>query len=204
VGTRERIVGAAYGIVAEKGLEVTTTKEIARVAGVAPALIYYYFEDKDRLLLEVLREASERYGRQGRRTDDHLLVSGGGAPMSRNGSEPRAGSLLEVWLAEMRGRTVGQPGWYRLLYELFPLGLRDPRFSPGIAELLRSRRRGLAGALRGVVGRELPNEEAHAAVLLACLDGLALQKMVDPGFDLDAAHQALARTLETTARMEAR
>ena len=38
-----------------------------------------------------------------------------------------------------------------------------------------------------------PENEALAAVLLACFDGLALQKLADPeGFDLDAAYAALA------------
>src|SRR5919199_3876893 len=59
-GSKDRIVAAAYQILAEKGYEATTFKEVARLAEAAQGLIHYYFGSKDRLLLEVLKEASQR------------------------------------------------------------------------------------------------------------------------------------------------
>jgi AcrR family transcriptional regulator len=58
--SRDRIVDAAYEVLAEKGYDATTFKEIARSAEAVQGLIHYYFGSKDRLLLEVLKEASER------------------------------------------------------------------------------------------------------------------------------------------------
>ncbi len=43
---RSQIVLAAYQLLAEKGYDSATMKEIAGVAGVAPGLIHYYFESK--------------------------------------------------------------------------------------------------------------------------------------------------------------
>ena len=60
---RERLIAAGYTLLSEKGYEATTVKEVARVAGVSPGLFHYYFASKDELLLAVLREAGERYGR---------------------------------------------------------------------------------------------------------------------------------------------
>src|SRR5215469_12497638 len=58
---RERLIAAGEAILAEKGIEATTVKEIARRAGVSPGLFHYYFKSKDALLLAVLYEAGGRF-----------------------------------------------------------------------------------------------------------------------------------------------
>lgn len=50
----QQILDAAERLFARKGLEATTIKEIGAASGLNPALIYYYFDDKDRLYREVL------------------------------------------------------------------------------------------------------------------------------------------------------
>src|SRR5215472_2901788 len=60
---RERLIAAGYTVLAEKGYEATTVKEVAHVAGVSPGLFHYYFASKDDLLSAVLHEAGVRYGR---------------------------------------------------------------------------------------------------------------------------------------------
>src|SRR5258708_37654513 len=61
VTTREQIIQAAYRVLAEQGYDATTIKAIAREAEVAPGLLHYYFANKDELLVEVLRDISNRY-----------------------------------------------------------------------------------------------------------------------------------------------
>lgn len=46
---RERIVAAALSLFARSGFDGATITQVARDAGVASPLIYYYFEDKDEL-----------------------------------------------------------------------------------------------------------------------------------------------------------
>ncbi len=50
--TREAIVEAARELFAEHGFAETTIRAVATRAGVDPALVHYYFADKDGLLVE--------------------------------------------------------------------------------------------------------------------------------------------------------
>jgi len=56
---REQIVGAATRVFAEEGFRRSTTREVARAAGVSEGTIYNYFEDKDALLLAILDKLNE-------------------------------------------------------------------------------------------------------------------------------------------------
>src|SRR5262252_9182622 len=58
---RARLIAAGYDVLAEKGIEATTVKEIAGRAGVSPGLFHYYFKSKDELLLAVLYQAGGRF-----------------------------------------------------------------------------------------------------------------------------------------------
>jgi AcrR family transcriptional regulator len=54
---RDEILAAALSVFSEKGFEGAAVKEIAHRAGVAPGLLYHYFESKEDLLFATL----ERY-----------------------------------------------------------------------------------------------------------------------------------------------
>ena len=56
---REQIIEAATRIFAQKGFRRSTTREVARAAGVSEGTIYNYFEDKDALLLAILDRLNE-------------------------------------------------------------------------------------------------------------------------------------------------
>lgn len=55
---RDRLVDAALTVFAQEGVDAASIKKIGRAAGVAPALIYHYFESKEALLAAVM----ERHG----------------------------------------------------------------------------------------------------------------------------------------------
>lgn len=179
--TRGRLVAAAERVLTEQGYDAATVKEIGRAAGVAPGLVHYYFADKDALLAEVLREASER----------HLAEMSGLAAAQ----PPR--ELLAAALAERKRRVNETPEWYRMRYDLFALGLRNRALLPGVAVLLANGRLGIGNIVRKISGGQVPNPEAVAAVFLAALDGLGLQKLADPSFDLDEAYRVLAHLAGT-------
>jgi len=174
---REAIMDAAYRLLAERGYEAATTKEIARAAGVAPGLVHYYFASKDALVVEMLRRESERYTAMIRQ----LAAS---IPAER---------LAAAALAEPRERVARQPEWYRLRYALFALALHNESITPDVRALLAQGRDGIAAAARRALGDNLPDAEATAAVLLACFDGLALQALLDPAVDLERAYAVLGR-----------
>src|SRR5260370_42597334 len=64
--TREQIIQAAYRVLVERGYDAATIKAIAREAGGAPGLLHYYFASKDELLVEGLKDISQRYTVSGR------------------------------------------------------------------------------------------------------------------------------------------
>jgi AcrR family transcriptional regulator len=53
-GVREAIIETTLALIAERGVAKLTTKEIAGVAGVSEASIYYHFEDKPALVEAVI------------------------------------------------------------------------------------------------------------------------------------------------------
>ncbi len=58
--TRERIVGAAHGLVAERGYAGCSVAQVAAAAGVATGSVYRHFPDKGALFAEVFRAATQR------------------------------------------------------------------------------------------------------------------------------------------------
>jgi len=55
-GLKESILESARGLFAQFGPKKTTVDEIALAAGVGKGTVYYYFEDKEDIFLEVIRE----------------------------------------------------------------------------------------------------------------------------------------------------
>lgn len=55
---KDKILETALDLFTKKGFNATTTKEIALTSGVAEALIFYYFKDKNDLLHKLIQEFS--------------------------------------------------------------------------------------------------------------------------------------------------
>ena len=172
---RERLIAAGYTVLSEKGYEATTVKEVAHVAGVSPGLFHYYFASKDELLLAVLREAGARYGQM---------------MQAVRASDP-ADHFLEAAFTALSERATREPEWYRIRYELFALGLRNPTFLPVLGEILAHARQMLTRAFQGSNGSDERRAQALASVILAGIDGLALQQLAQPEADLAGAYELL-------------
>jgi AcrR family transcriptional regulator len=188
--TKERIIAAAARVLAEKGYDATTLREISREAQAAQGLVHYYFGGKDELLVEALQAA----GRQFHQRMEHLAQH-----MSTDWT-------LDALLTQLRERVDLEPDVYRLRYESFSLGLHNPLIEPRVRERLAQRR----DEIGSVIARALENMEGTdgvkrssvdptmlAALLLSLFDGLALQKILDPTFDLEAAYGLLAQMLHS-------
>ena len=61
---RDKIREAAIGLFAEKGYAATTTREICQRAGVTKPVLYYHFENKERLYCELLLDACNESRKQ--------------------------------------------------------------------------------------------------------------------------------------------
>src|SRR6266516_5390710 len=111
--TRERIIAAASKVLAEKGYEATTLREISREAQAAPGLVHYYFGGKDELLVEVLQAAGQHFHQR----------------MERLVQQVPAERSLEAALTQLRERVDLEPDVYRLRYESFSLGRSEEHTS---------------------------------------------------------------------------
>ncbi len=178
---RARLIAAGYTILSEKGIEATTVKEIARLADVSPGLFHYYFASKDELLLAVLYEAGKRFSQQLEHELQALIASGK--------------SFHEAAMLAASRASNRNPTWYRLRYELYALGLRNPAFLPAVGEFLAKGRQGIAQVIQGFSGIDEAHAQAIAAVIHASTDGLGLQHLAQPDLDLTAAYQLVQRLL---------
>src|SRR6266550_4883159 len=57
----QEIVEAASQVITDRGLAETRIQDIAARCGVSPGLILYYFDSKDRLLVEALTFANDQF-----------------------------------------------------------------------------------------------------------------------------------------------
>jgi AcrR family transcriptional regulator len=94
--TREAIAAAALELFSAHGFASVSNKELGKAAGVNPALIYYYFADKQGLFTFVVRKAlaDAEAVYEARRRDKGSLTSS------------RASSR---WSSTMRSRRRGAP-----------------------------------------------------------------------------------------------
>ena len=58
---RQEILAAAAQVITDRGLAETRIQDIAETCGVSTGLILYYFESKDRLLVEALTYANDQF-----------------------------------------------------------------------------------------------------------------------------------------------
>jgi AcrR family transcriptional regulator len=189
--TKARIIAAAARVLAQKGYEATTLREISREAQAAPGLVHYYFGGKDELLSEALQASGQRFHQH----MEHLAQQMSSTDVS-----------LDTLLMQLRERVDLEPEVYRLRYESFSLGLHNPLIEPNVRERLAQRRNEIGSVIATVLQnsgwtkdtqRSTPDPTLVGALLLSVFDGLALQKIMDPDFDLDAAYQLLTQALQS-------
>lgn len=188
-GTRDRIVDAAYRALVRRGYHDTSMKDIAEEAGVAPGLAHYYFHTKEDLLVAAIERACapllEESSRQGFPMTAGEVASGAPAfELARRGFE-----LIKDELRRYRELHI-------LINDMFGVGLHNPRIAAAVHEFI-TERRALVAAIASVVIAQMPAAPAAtpddiAAAIWGAFHGIALQKLIDPHFDADAAVDALA------------
>jgi TetR/AcrR family transcriptional repressor of bet genes len=165
---RGAIVEAAVTVLGRQGYGETSMKEIAREAGVAPGLLHYHFESKEDLLLAVVaeleRELTQTWEEALRGIDDPLerLVAALGATES------------------LRHRN---PDFWRLLFDMFMLGLANPTLHERCQELWAHFTDGVESEIRQVLGRLpaytiVPPHDLAGAVA-AGIQGISLTALIE-------------------------
>lgn len=171
--TARRLLAAAQDILAERGYAELTITAISRVSGVNRALVSYYFGGKAGLLAALVETL-------------FLNPDVGFVEEIRSSrvGEDRADAFLD-W----QRRVSQNDRTNRMLYELLPHALREPEVRARFAEEYRVYR-AVDGDCLAAAPRELSEEEldALAAVSIAVVEGLGIQRALDPdGFDHERA-----------------
>ena len=112
--TRERLMGAAERLFAEKDYEDVSVRAINAAAGANAAAVHYYFGSKEALVGAILERRMDQLDewRQRRRAE---LVSGGRRPTPREVVELLVVPLLDL----MRNEPANGPTYVRLLTRLY-------------------------------------------------------------------------------------
>ncbi|MCM3782355.1 TetR/AcrR family transcriptional regulator [Neobacillus mesonae] len=179
---KKQLIEAAYHLFVKQGYLNTSIKDIANEAGITSGLVHYYFKNKEELLLSVQDAVQKQYQSKYEKLNETITI--------------------EEAVHEIKSRVEDNPNWYRWRYEIFSLGMKDDsgKLEQEAASILKNGRNSLSTPIQQYVG-DSEKSSAMASVLLACFDGLALQKIIDEDFDLDNAYRLLVELIELyTAR----
>lgn len=173
-----RILEGARRILDRDGFPGLSFDAIAAEAGVYKQAIQYYFGNKEGLV-EALVDAATH--------DASLRVYG--RSVEQLGLESRLRTVVD----ESRSLPVSEG--YRAIWELLPHVLRNDGLRTGVAALYDSFRQHYDQVFDGSV-TPVDTEIAHdyASIMLAVIDGIAMQKALDPeGVDVDRVFALWAR-----------
>lgn len=167
----QEILDAAARVITDRGLADTRISDIAERCGVSPGLILYYFESKDRLLVEALTSANDQFylrlSREMRRVDS---------------AREQLERLIELSVPGLLPEYERLDEW-ALWIEIWVRALRDPKLAQEREVLDRRWRQSIADIIRlGRSNGEFPEgEEADqlGLELGAMIDGLAVQTLMN-------------------------
>src|SRR3972149_11549481 len=165
---RERVMEAALGVIAERGLAATRMSDISERAGMSPGHVLYYFHSKDRVLMEALRHVEDRMHEE---AETELASIAPGPDRLRR--------LLELNLPD----GLPDPTWTPWL-EAWSIAPHDGAIRDLVAELEGRWVSLLADVVRsGVDAGAFASDDVEAAGthLYAAINGLAVQVVTGVG-----------------------
>jgi AcrR family transcriptional regulator len=168
--TKASLLEAAKRLVAERGYAGTSVRDLAAASGANLAAVSYHFGSREELLnqavLECFLDWTDRFGQMARSDPD-------AQPLARMGACTR--SILEDF-------PDTQPLFAAFLEALLQ-ARRSPKLQARLAEHYCEQRRRVATALTGQSEDDVPptrTVEMLASLLIAVVDGLLLQSLLDP------------------------
>ena len=167
----QEILQAAARVITDRGLADTRISDIAERCGVSPGLILYYFESKDRLLVEALTFANDQF---------YLRLSRELRRMQS--ARRRLDRLIELSVPGLLPEFERLDEW-ALWIEIWVLALRDSSMAKEREVLDRRWRQSIADVIRhGRSTGEFPeglDAEELGLQLGALIDGLAIQVLMN-------------------------
>jgi AcrR family transcriptional regulator len=168
---RQEILEAAARVITDRGLGETRISDIAESCGVSPGLILYYFESKDRLLVEALTYANDKYYLAQTRDLRRLSTA-----------RERFERLVDLSVPGLLPDFERLEEW-ALWIEIWVRALRDPALAKEAEVLDRRWRQSIADIIRS--GRETgefpdgDDPDELGLQLGALIDGMAIQVLMN-------------------------
>ena len=159
---REEILDIALELVAQKGYDRTSVREIARKAGLSQAGLLHYFSTKEELFLELLRRRDDRVTEPAEETHRHSVGRLIRA-VERNSREP---GLVQLYVA-LSAENATESGEVREFFQ--------DRYEWLLAQVSEDvRERQISGEVTTT-----RTAEDIASLLVAAADGLQLQWLLN-------------------------
>lgn len=184
--SRKLVLDAAIALIAERGFSRVSVQDIAEGAKMSKGAVHYHFENKDDLIRRVLLHCTDTLAARARAAWEVP-----GTP-----SERIRRAITEMWAVRKEGGVE-----FRALSDLMAQGVHDEHLRPPLAEMFRHNREEiLAASVQRFIDlglRPRVDPRVIPRLLLATLDGLAVQHVFDPPSTEEEAE--IMRALEMTA-----
>jgi TetR/AcrR family transcriptional repressor of bet genes len=184
LGRRGQIIRAAATVLGRMGYSDSSVKQIAHEAGVAPGLVHYYFISKEELLVAVVHELEREMV-----ADWQSAVAGIDDPLER----------IVAALDHTAVRAAEHPEFFRLLFDLYVVGLNNPAIRERCAELWTHFVDDIEAEVRQVLDRLPPAGSVPprdlAEAIAGAIDGIALAGLLRAGGSVEAPYGALKAML---------
>lgn len=163
--TRDRIIEATRGLIAENGLEGTTIKAICERAGVLPGSFYNLFDSKEQAVLTVVRDAIDAVD-----------------PDPRHQGPDSLSDLVHAYV-----QFVTQESDLARVY--IGIAVSGSRANPELQGRVIRHHEGRVARFAAAILAEHPEMAAdesdrRAETLVTALNGIALHRVLDPEFDV--------------------
>jgi len=165
---RAKILEVAERLFAQKGVQKTSLGDIASEAGISKGTLYYYYRSKDDLIYDLVDSTFDKITAR-------LLQQ-----MEELGERPQPRVLLEMTLAAIIREEELNRNTFYLMQEAF-LGNEEVRRK--FRQKYQEWRALISELLVKLVGfdPEDPSRLTLATIILAVIDGLSWQWLLDPG-----------------------
>jgi AcrR family transcriptional regulator len=176
--TRQRLLQAAGELIAERGVAGASVDALAEAADRTSGAIYAHFRDKEGLLVALLDEWKDAMG-------DAVRAE-------YEATDDEGERLAALWQNFVSPPAGASDAWVLLEHELWLYACRNERARERVAARYDEARRALAQTLEDT--DEWSSEES-AALLIALMIGLEMQRRLDPDAVTDETALAGLRAL---------
>jgi len=180
--TRDRLIDAAFRVVARDGLADASVKAIAADAGITPGLLHYHFASKDALLQAAVLRGLE----------DYL------AELDRIIAGPPGQSVIDRYVAFTRDGLDGHRDLFRVRLGLAVRAMNDPDLAAAIASANERAHRRIATIFGLAGGRPQPDDRdvLIARTVKASFEGMMLSWLSQPDFPMHDVFDTWQRAVQ--------